>query len=143
MSRNWIRALCALLMIQALAGCATHKDKVLPHGDTTMLTVWNQHTGGASGGRPARELLDARQVLRRPLTEAEATHLAATREAYTREAENEITAQFKRLPNPDLLMYVFAHLAGTERVPVPGYSTIFSLYERVQYALPGERTEEH
>ena len=35
-------------------------------------------------------------------------------------------------------MYIFPHLAGAERVPVPGYATTFTLYERVEYALPGE-----
>jgi conjugative transfer region lipoprotein (TIGR03751 family) len=35
-------------------------------------------------------------------------------------------------------MYVFPHLAGTERTPVPGYATTFPLYEGVEYALPGE-----
>ncbi|MFG9621648.1 TIGR03751 family conjugal transfer lipoprotein, partial [Pseudomonas aeruginosa] len=27
-------------------------------------------------------------------------------------------------------------------VPVPGYTTVFPLYQRVQYAMPGERVEE-
>jgi conjugative transfer region lipoprotein (TIGR03751 family) len=40
-------------------------------------------------------------------------------------------------------MYVFAHLSGTEAVPIPGYSTVFALYQRVYYALPGERTEDY
>ena len=26
----------------------------------------------------------------------------------------------------------------SERVPVPGYATTFTLYDRVEYALPGE-----
>ncbi|MBW6332119.1 TIGR03751 family conjugal transfer lipoprotein, partial [Pseudomonas aeruginosa] len=26
--------------------------------------------------------------------------------------------------------------------PVPGYTTVFPFYQRVQYAMPGERTEE-
>lgn len=56
---------------------------------------------------------------------------------YTRTAQNEIHRQFHRLPNPDLVMYVFPHLAGTDPVPVPGYSTVFPLYQRVQYAMPG------
>ncbi|MGV5391073.1 TIGR03751 family conjugal transfer lipoprotein, partial [Pseudomonas aeruginosa] len=25
--------------------------------------------------------------------------------------------------------------------PVPGYTTVFPFYQRVQYAMPGERTE--
>ncbi|WP_444679432.1 TIGR03751 family conjugal transfer lipoprotein [Halomonas sp. E19] len=57
---------------------------------------------------------------------------------YSRDASNEIYSQFRRLPNPDLVMYVFPHLAGSEQVPVPGYSTVFPLYQRTQYAMPGE-----
>ena len=57
---------------------------------------------------------------------------------YTREAHNEIDTTFPRLPNPSLAMYVFPHLAGDEQVPVPGYVTTFPMYERVEYALPGE-----
>ena len=51
--------------------------------------------------------------------------------------------QFQRLPNPDLVMYVFPHLTGTDPVPVPGYTTVFPLYQRVQYAMPGERVEDY
>jgi conjugative transfer region lipoprotein (TIGR03751 family) len=57
---------------------------------------------------------------------------------YTREAFNELDVSFPRLPNPSLVMYVFPHLAGAERTPVPGYATTFPLYDRVEYALPGE-----
>lgn len=35
-------------------------------------------------------------------------------------------------------MCVFPHLAGEESVPVPGYATAFPMYERTEYALPGE-----
>jgi len=44
--------------------------------------------------------------------------------AYTHTAQNEIYRPFHRLPNPDLVMYVFPP------------------YQRVQYALPGERLED-
>ncbi len=57
---------------------------------------------------------------------------------YTRKSNNEIQGLFPRLPNPDLLMYVFPHLAGPEAVPVPGYATTFPMYEQVEYAMPGE-----
>ena len=88
-----------------------------------------------------RQLLDARQSLRRPLTQADVQAAPAEQMRYTRTAANEVYRQFPRLPNPDLVMYVFPHLAGTDPVPVPGYSTVFPLYQRVQYAMPGERTE--
>ena len=58
--------------------------------------------------------------------------------AYTRTAANELELLFPRLPNPDIYIYVPAHLATELRIPVPGYTTAVPLYERVEYALPGE-----
>ena len=88
-------------------------------------------------------MLDARQSLRRPLTEVDVKAAPAVNASYTRTAQNEIYRQFQRLPNPDLTLYVFPHLAGTDPVPIPGYTTVFPLYQRVQYAMPGERTEDY
>jgi conjugative transfer region lipoprotein (TIGR03751 family) len=95
--------------------------------------------------RAARVARAARRPagLRRPLTETDVLGTPRIEAAYTRTAHNEIERQFHRLPNPDLVMYVFPHLAGTDPVPVPGYSTVFPLYQRVQYALPGERVEDY
>jgi len=144
MPRTWIDAAAVLLAAVLLGGCATSKEKLLPHGHNTMLDIWQQETGGGEGGGPtARQLLDARQGLRRPLTEADVQATPAVQERYTRTASNEIYRQFHRLPNPDLVMYVFPHLAGTDPVPVPGYSTVFPLHQRVQYAMPGERVEDY
>ncbi|MBN9421824.1 MAG: conjugal transfer protein [Candidatus Accumulibacter sp. 66-26] len=148
MRRTSIEALAALFTFVLLGGCATSKDEVLPHGNHTMLDVWHQETGGraiegTSGVLAGRRLLDARQDLRRPLTEIDLQTTAARQAAYTRSAANEIQRQFRRLPNPDLVMYIFPHLAGSDPVPVPGYSTVFPLYQRVQYAMPGERVEDY
>lgn len=131
------------LLIAAVTGCATSKDELLPHGERTMLDIWNDETGGRAGSQVPRELLDARQTLRRPLMEHNVREVLELNTAYTRTAQNEIERLFHRLPNPDLVMYVFPHLAGTEPVPVPGYSTVFPLHRRVQYALPGERVEDY
>jgi conjugative transfer region lipoprotein (TIGR03751 family) len=144
MPRIWTNTLAILLGAATLSACATNKEKLLPHGDATMLDVWDQQTGGsAGGGEVARQLLDARQALRRPLTDTDAQSVPAVNAAYTRTAQNEIYRQFYRLPNPDLVMYVFPHLPGSNPAPVPGYSTVFPLYDRVQYAVPGERTEDY
>lgn len=144
MRRIWIEAAAALLAVTVLGGCATSKDELLVHGDHTMLDVWNEETGGSAGGtQAARQLLDAREDLRRPLTDADAPAAPIDNAAYTRSAANEIYRQFRRLPNPDLVMYVFPHFGGTDPVPVPGYTTVFPLYQRVQYAMPGERLEDY
>lgn len=133
-----------LVLALILGGCTTNKDELLPHGEANMMDVWqNGTTGGTSGSTNSRMLLDARQELRRPLSEAQVVRQQVDANAFTRTPQNEIYSQFKRLPNPDLVMYVFPHLAGSDPVPVPGYTTVFPMYQRVQYAMPGERTEEY
>lgn len=117
----------------ALTGCNTSKDKMFPHDGKTMLEIFN-----GSGTASNQHLLDARSTLRRTV---DTPH--ELQEPYTRLAINEINSQFQRLPNPDLVMYVYPHLAGAEQVPVPGYSTVFPLYSKVQYAMPGERREDY
>lgn len=144
MPRTWTDGLALLAIVLMLGGCSTSKEELLPHDYTTMLDIWNVEAGGsAGGGQAARQLLDARQSLRQPLTEADVQAAPAEQARYTRTARNEIYRQFHRLPNPDLLMYVFPHLVGTNQVPVPGYTTAFPLYRQVQYALPGERIEDY
>ena len=59
---------------------------------------------------------------------------------YSRDQESEITQLFPRLPNPDMVIYIYPHLADGN-TPVPGYSTVFPFYKETQYAMPGERTE--
>jgi conjugative transfer region lipoprotein (TIGR03751 family) len=56
---------------------------------------------------------------------------------YTRGANNELNMLFPKLPNPTLVMYVYPHISNAG-VPVPGYSTAFPMYEKTEYALPGE-----
>ncbi|WP_233188847.1 TIGR03751 family conjugal transfer lipoprotein [Hydrogenovibrio sp. SC-1] len=57
---------------------------------------------------------------------------------YTRNANNELNHLFPRLPNPTLVMFIYPHISSSG-VPVPGYSTAFSMYEKaIEYALPGE-----
>lgn len=116
-----------------VTGCSTSKEEMLPPGDSTMLELWND---GASASHATTE---SRTTLRRPVSDSERTLSQQTRESYSRTQENEIQQVFPRLPNPDLVMYVFPHLAGGN-TPVPGYSTVFPFYSQVQYALPGERT---
>lgn len=131
----------ALLALATLAGCATRKDALLPHGKKTMPELWSEYSGLTDGSPADGALVNAREKLRRPLTDLEAQSALSQNASYTRNAENEIDQQFKRLPDPDLFMYVFPHLAGRHAVPIPGYSTVFPFYNRAHYAMPGERTE--
>ena len=134
----------ALLALAALAGCATRKDALLPHGKKTMSELWSEYSSGPADGSPADgAIAKAREMLRRPLTDREAKSALSRNTTYTRTAENETNIEFKRLPDPDLVMYVFPHLTGRDPVPIPGYCTVFPFYSEVHYAMPGDRTEEY
>ncbi|OLU25510.1 conjugal transfer protein [Pseudomonas sp. PA15(2017)] len=127
-----------LISLLALSGCSTTSEEMLPRGDKTMMDLWN-----SSGRGTKQQLADARASLRRPLTEQQLQQHPGEQTAYTRSAQNEIYNLFPRLPNPDLVMFVYPHLVGNEPAPIPGYSTVFPFYSRVQYAMPGERLEDY
>jgi len=126
-----------LAITVVLGACSTSAEKMFPtEGATDMREVFRAK-GQASGNSA---LLETRSTLRRPLQDEELQQ--DTEQHYTRSAAQEINAQFVRLPNPDLVMYVFPHLAGNEGAPIPGYSTVFPLHQKIHYALPGERVAE-
>lgn len=142
--RRSTETIAMLASIVVMSGCATHAKPLLPQDSSTMLEVWQRNTGGGAGTASAtRKLLDARATLRRPLTERDSKDARASMATYTRDAQHEIEQQFHRLPNPDLVMFVFPHVAGSLHTPIPGYSTVFALHERIEYAMPGERTQEY
>ena len=122
--------LISALGLISLAGCASTKEAVLPQDGPSMKDIYQGHIQEMN----AQDPLSIRQELgNRPILTGD-----AALHGYTRDAANEIDAIFPRLPNPTLVMYVFPHLAGEESVPIPGYATAFPMYERTEYALPGE-----
>lgn len=137
-----IAAPVSISVMLLLGGCASTKEDVFPKNMKPMSEVYDQHfaklrTRGIEGAR--LRLQDERTPLPaaadpagQPVTGAEPELVG-----YTREAHTEIEALFPVLPNPQLLLYVYPHL-GEDGSPVPGYATAFPLYERVEYALPGE-----
>lgn len=113
------------VVLTSLAGCATTtKESVLPQDGPTMKAIYDRHMSG----------LQRAGVRGAPLAQAGIAHY----HGFVREAANELETRFPRLPNPTLVMYVYPHLSGPERSPVPGYVTTFPFYERIEYALPGE-----
>lgn len=128
-STSLVRALVLALFL-ALTGCASTQEQVLPQDGPTMRAIYEAHIERT--GRTEPPALRARLGTRGPV-EAPAWLPAATRTAVT-----ELDTTFPRLPNPTLVLYVYPHLATGARVPVPGYVTTFPLYERTEYALPGE-----
>lgn len=97
-----------LLLSLLLTACSTDQKTLLPVDEnTTMLNIWGRQNNDAQA------LYDARSVLRRPLDDATMT---AQQQQTTRSDDNATQALFRRLPNPDLELYIFPHLAGSEGV---------------------------
>ena len=122
--------LISALGLISLAGCASTKEAVLPQDGPSMKEIYQGHIQEMNAQDPLTIRLELGD---RPILTGD-----TSLHGYTRDAANEIDAIFPRLPNPTLVMYVFPHLAGEESVPVPGYATAFPMYERTEYALPGE-----
>ncbi|WP_052058913.1 TIGR03751 family conjugal transfer lipoprotein [Pectobacterium brasiliense] len=128
--------MATLLVVVLLSGCSTSKEEMLPAGEHSMLELWN----GADGEGTTRRSAQARDALRRPLSTSELQTSLHDDRSYSRTQESEISQQFPRLPNPDMVIYIFPHLTEGS-TPVPGYSTVFPFYSQTQYAMPGERVE--
>ncbi|MFZ7172560.1 TIGR03751 family conjugal transfer lipoprotein [Avibacterium volantium] len=123
----------ALITFCVLSACSTSQKALLPTGDETMQAIWNKGGSGA-------QLQVYRDSNNRQLDPVNYIGFKEQRD-YTRTAENEIKNLFPKLPNPDLIMYVYPHLSASgEPMPIPGYSAVIPFYSRIQYAQPGERT---
>ncbi|PID63418.1 MAG: TIGR03751 family conjugal transfer lipoprotein [Gammaproteobacteria bacterium] len=115
----------------SLAACAHSPKQVIRQGEGPTVVEILQGTGGdVAESETARHT--EQDIVRRPGT------TSAGHAGYARTALNETRQLFPVLPNPTILLYVHPHLATSEQMPVPGYTTAYSLYERQQYALPGE-----
>ncbi|MBC8210195.1 MAG: TIGR03751 family conjugal transfer lipoprotein [Gammaproteobacteria bacterium] len=117
---NKTRLLATLISLGLLTACSS--QKLIPETGDEILNVYKNHAGSTDVvPKMFRQLRNERRDLA----------------GYTRDANNEISQQFPRLPNPELRLYVFPHLSRKGH-PVPGYSSAYLMYEKDQYALPGE-----
>ena len=126
--RYWINFFVTAVVCAGLTACTT-SGHAIPQDGLTMAQVYEeamQHSNGTT-------LEQARDTVQPLALNSNDNH-----SAYARTTENEINNLFPQLPNPQLTMYVYPHLAGLDQAPIPGYATAFLLYDKAHYALPGE-----
>lgn len=121
--------ICLSLILLSLTGCASRGTALPEH--PTMAEVYEDTLRQSNAGT-----LDEARLAVAPQAITTAYHHPPSN--YVRIAENEIDHLFPMLANPEILMYVYPHLASEEEAPIPGYTTAFSLFEKNHYALPGE-----
>lgn len=134
-----MKHLTSLLLISTvlLVSCGTPPEQVLNrHYEMTMAELIQHNAKTTSDGNVRAEYIDdtTRGIEGKELPTN--YHL----ENYTSIAAQEIEQLFPMLPNPQIVVYVYPHMATSTRAPVPGYTTAISLYERDEYALPNEMT---
>jgi conjugative transfer region lipoprotein (TIGR03751 family) len=132
--------LIALISVLSFAGCATPGKGTLPQGgDMTMAAIYKQETGTVSNEETDENYRDL--SLEKARDQVIDEHNTTVYAGYTATSVNQIHTLFKKLNNPEILLYVYPHLVAQneEEIPVPGYTTAFFLYQKNQFALPDER----
>lgn len=133
-----LHSIALVLISIGLTACATTgaKNSILPKDLKPMSEIYREHFGhdkATAGQAPT----NGPSLQKRTSGGDGDADLHGT----LRVAATELDHTFPRLANPTLVMYVYPHLAGPSGAPVPGYATRFTLYDRVEYAVPGEFTE--
>ena len=158
---NWIKpntiGSVGLTAALSLTGCAT-QDTILPPAERQMVDIYREAMNEVEA--PVVETFDPQKIcagleLEESLEncqkkledharavygqlDSHPAQLPLDYVQYTRTTRAELDILFPRLENPDLVIYVYPHLATRTRAPIPGYTTVVPLYERVEYRLPGE-----
>mgnify|MGYP001186431284 CR=1 FL=1 len=134
----FIRILISFSFIAGLTemtGCSSVAGDVIPKTGPKMEQVYdsmkknsvNNHDNDNSGNPNFKNMRDIR------------AHVQAQRTFYPRSQVSYSSYSsergFKRLPNPELKMYIYPHFSGSDQVPVPGYQTVFNAYEKNYYTI--------
>ena len=119
-----------ITLIMLITGCGTtvgKKEQIIPPSELSMKDVYDKHGTGVSGASQTAKL-----VVSRP---ANGTELSL--DAYQQNRLNE-RPTFRKLPNPTIYIYFAPTLSKDGRMPIPAWMTEFQMYDKDEYALPGE-----
>lgn len=156
---NWINAKAVALAagLTLAAGCA-NQETLLPTAEREMIDIYREAMNPIEG--PSALAFDPEAICASLALEETPAACQKTLQAhaeavyrhidhgapeqpmeyidYTRTVLTELDNLFPRHNNPDMVIYVYPHLATRTRAPIPGYTTVIPLYERIEYRLPGE-----
>jgi conjugative transfer region lipoprotein (TIGR03751 family) len=147
------RVLACALAAASFAGCSVTGPRESPLKEVTkdsptLLDIYRGKSlagqavaqGAEQGSRQASAKETARDRLERDSKARPIAQADGNTGRYWSALEP-MQQRFARVANPDLVMVVYPHLARG-KYPVPGYVTVFPMYESTEYAMPGESTED-
>lgn len=134
-----ITILTLVAALISLTSCSSMRGNVVPQSGPTMEQVYDGVDGqdnlSDANSTSNQENLNK---LRKQVSASQTTPVVPTTLMMATVSANAVSQQFRKLPNPEIKMYVYPHLAGQDQVPVPGYFTAFNVYDHDYYALPQE-----
>lgn len=131
------------VIVSVISGCSSkteyktreerYEDSVIPRSTYTMKEIYENRSSASNTTNGDGMPVDyaGYMVNKRPASDAEVSVSAYT-------VNNAGQSSFRTLPNPTIYMYVFPTLTKEDRLPRPGWVTEFKMYDRDEYALPGE-----
>ncbi len=139
---KWLSLSFLVLAMLNSVGCHSVSGNVIPQGGPPMETIYDSMGTATSASHKVansteqneemQSELDIKAIRRQNSLKATDTYFSKT------PAVNSVNTVFHKLPNPELKLYVYPHLAGSDELPIPGYYTAFNVYEKTHYALPNE-----
>lgn len=120
-----------VLMSVVITGCSTrtNKNNLLPDEGPTTRQVYDGHI--TSGGTGSNAI-----AMEQPWNTIEGQRILPGQSVPSVLAQRELDAlkrDFRQVPNPEILAYVYPHMTGS--APIPGYFTMFRLYDRDHFAV--------
>lgn len=131
-----MRKLTVILSLSVLTVACSGKPSqksMLPDGGPTTKQVYEAHLGGRFQGKSqvASNNDDS------PYSGVIGQRVLSINDAQSSSSSNEldgIRRDFRKVANPEIVGYIYPHLS-TNNHPVPGYFTLFNLYESDSYAV--------
>lgn len=125
-----------ILLSLVLSGCGTttyKKDEIIPKSDFTMKEIYDNRGKVTKAQLEEREHTQeiVRDILTRPTGTPQNT---SAYELNRVDADN----SFRKLPNPTLYLYFPAKISKDGNMPIHAWMTEFKMFDKDEYALPGE-----
>lgn len=134
-SQAVIKAIILVACSIMMTACSSSKDTIIPNDGVPIEDVYYGNVEPQTDGKAPSETKSGvgkqEWVVKRHATAKE-----LDKNPYV--LHSTLTPAFKRLENPTLYIFSFPYLTDNGRVPVPAYISEMKMFEREEYALPGE-----
>ena len=120
-----------------LSGCGTttyESHQIIPKSDYTMKEVYDNKGQVSHEAIESNKMRDSQvvQLQLRPMDSAQDQSIYELNKVQSK-------SEVRKLPNPKLYLYFPAKISAVDGLVIPAWMTEFNMYDKDQYALPGEQ----